>query len=588
VWLGGSRWWESLARLLAAPAGGVLLYLACAPRTAWWLAPIAFALLGTALRGRRWRAGLGLGVLFGLGYFVPLLPWIGIYVGALPWLALATLEAVFLGIGCGLIAVASRLPAAPVWAAMLWVATEAGTSRFPFGGFPWGKVAFSQADGPFARLAALGGTPLVSFAVVLTGFALAELVRRLLRRYGAGPLRAAGIRPLTPPDGKPLTPPDGKPLTPADGKPLTPAGAGKPLIPAGGGKPLIPAGGVPRRGWVAPTACLVLPVLVALLIPAWLTGAGGPPARTVTVAAVQGNVPRLGLDFNSQRRAVLDYHVRRTLQLADDVTAGRVPHPDLVIWPENSSDIDPLLNSDAYAEISAVVDRIGVPVLVGAVLVQPDDVHTTNTALVWAPGVGPVERNDKRRVQPFGEYLPWRSFFRLLSPYADKAGNFVPGHGPGVVHLAGIPVGVAICWEIAFDDLVNDSVRNGAQLLAVPSNNATFGLSEMTYQQLAMSRLAAVEHDRAVVVAATSGVSAIIAPDGSELARTPVFAPAALVERVPLRTTTTLATRLGAVPEWILTAAGLVAFAVAWRRRTAGVASVPPDQPEKTREDEDG
>ncbi|HTF52729.1 MAG TPA: apolipoprotein N-acyltransferase [Pseudonocardia sp.] len=546
--LGGPRWWESLARLLAAPVGGVLLYLACAPRTAWWLAPIAFALLGAVLRGRRWRTGLGLGVLFGLGYFVPLLPWIGIYVGALPWLALATLEAVFLGVGCGLIAVASRLPAAPVWAAMLWVATEAGTSRFPFGGFPWGKVAFSQADGPFARLAALGGAPLVGFAVVLTGFALAELVRRLLRRYGAGPLRAAGIKPLTP---------------------------------AGGAPPSV-AGGGSRRGWVTPTACLVLPVLVALLIPAWLTGAGGPPARTVTVAAVQGNVPRLGLDFNAQRRAVLDYHVRRTLQLADDITAGRVPHPDLVIWPENSSDIDPLLNSDAYAEISAVVDRLGVPVLVGAVLVQPDDVHTTNTALVWAPGVGPVERNDKRRVQPFGEYLPWRSFFRLLSPYADKAGNFVPGHGPGVVQMAGIPVGVAICWEIAFDDLVNDSVHNGAQLLAVPSNNATFGLSEMTYQQLAMSRLAAVEHDRAVVVAATSGVSAIIAPDGSELARTPVFAPAALVERVPLRTTTTLATRLGAVPEWILTAAGLVAFGVAWRRRTAGVASVPPDQPENT------
>ena len=546
--LAGPRWWESLARLLAAPVGGVLLYLACAPRTAWWLAPIAFALLGAVLRGRRWRTGLGLGVLFGLGYFVPLLPWIGIYVGALPWLALATLEAVFLGVGCGLIAVASRLPAAPVWAAMLWVATEAGTSRFPFGGFPWGKVAFSQADGPFARLAALGGAPLVGFAVVLTGFALAELVRRLLRRYGAGPLRAAGIKPLTP---------------------------------AGGAPPSV-AGGGSRRGWVTPTACLVLPVLVALLIPAWLTGAGGPPARTVTVAAVQGNVPRLGLDFNAQRRAVLDYHVRRTLQLADDITAGRVPHPDLVIWPENSSDIDPLLNSDAYAEISAVVDRLGVPVLVGAVLVQPDDVHTTNTALVWAPGVGPVERNDKRRVQPFGEYLPWRSFFRLLSPYADKAGNFVPGHGPGVVQMAGIPVGVAICWEIAFDDLVNDSVHNGAQLLAVPSNNATFGLSEMTYQQLAMSRLAAVEHDRAVVVAATSGVSAIIAPDGSELARTPVFAPAALVERVPLRTTTTLATRLGAVPEWILTAAGLVAFGVAWRRRTAGVASVPPDQPENT------
>jgi apolipoprotein N-acyltransferase len=521
--LAGPGWPARAGRLLAAPTGGVLLYLACAPRTLWWLAPLGFALLGAALRGRRWRVGLVLGVLFGLGYFVPLLPWIGIFVGAVPWLALAALEAAFLGAGCALLAVVSRLPVAPLWMATVWVATEALTSRVPFGGFPWGKVAFSQADGPFARLAALGGTPLVSFAVVLTGFALVELVRAFVTR---------------------------------------------------------------RAEW-AVLACVVLPMLLALTAPGWLTGAAGPPARTVTVAAVQGNVPRLGLDFNAQRRAVLDYHARRTLALADDVAAGRVPKPDLVIWPENSSDIDPLRNADAYAEISGVVDRIGVPLLVGAVLVQPDGMHTTNTALVWLPGVGPVQRNDKRRVQPFGEYLPWRGFFRLLSPYADRAGYFVPGQGPGVVTLASVPVGVAICWEIAFDDLINDSVRHGAQLLAVPSNNATFGLSEMTYQQLAMSRLRAVEHDRAVVVAATTGASAIIAPDGSVLDRSPVFTPAALVERVPRRTTTTLATRLGAVPEWLLTAVGLVAVAYAWRRRPTSGAAVPPDAPDQTREDED-
>ncbi|HEY2097696.1 MAG TPA: apolipoprotein N-acyltransferase [Pseudonocardia sp.] len=525
---GGPGWRVPVSRLVAAPTGGVLMYLACAPRTLWWLAPIAFALLGAVLRGRRWRAGLGLGLLFGLAYFAPLLPWVGIYVGPVPWLALAVMEALFVGLGCALIAVASRLPAAPVWMAALWVATEAFTARFPFGGFSWGKVAFSQADGPFLRLAALGGTPLVSFAVVLTGFGLASLARTA----------------HWPPRGW-------------------------------------------RPGWAA-VACVLAPVLVAVAVPAWLTGAAGPPLRTITVAAVQGNVPRLGLDFNAQRRAVLDYHVRRTLQLADDIAAGKVPHPDLVIWPENSSDIDPLRNPDAYAEISAAVDRMRVPILVGAVLVLPDDVHTANSALVWVPGVGPTERNDKRRVLPFGEYLPWRGFFRLLSPYADRAGNFVPGNGPGVVTMAGIPVGVAICWEVAFDDLVDDSVRNGAQLLAVPTNNATFGESDMTYQQLSMSRLRAVEHDRAVVVAATSGVSAIIAPDGAEVARTPVFTPAALVEQVPLRTTTTLATRLGAGPEWLLAVLGLVAFGIAWRRGAAGVTPGPPVDPDETREDEDG
>lgn len=504
-------WPVLAARLLAAPVGGVLLYLACAPRTLWWLAPVAFALLGGALHGTRARVGFGLGVLFGLGYFVPLLPWIGIYVGPVPWLALATVEALFLGLGTAAIAMvntpAARLPWAPVWSAALWVATEALTSRFPFGGFPWGKVAYSQADGPFVRLAALGGTPLVSFAVVLTGFGLVALVRLLVAR-------------------------------------------------------------APVKRWPMATACALLPVLIAAVAPTWLTGAAsGPQGRTVTVAAIQGSVPRLGLDFNAQRRAVLDNHVRRTLQLAADVRAGRVPRPDLVIWPENSSDIDPLRNSDAYAEISEAALQVGVPILVGAVLVQSDNQHTTNSALVWDPEQGPTQRNDKRRVQPFGEYLPWRGFFRWFSQYADRAGYFVPGSGPGVVQLAGVPVGVAICWEVAFDDLVNDSVRNGARLLTVPTNNATFGRSEMTFQQLAMSRLRAVEHDRAVVVAATSGESAIITPDGAELARSELFTPAALVERVPLRTTTTLATRLGAGPEWLLTVAGVVALGVALRRR---------------------
>jgi hypothetical protein len=121
---GGPGWRAPVARLVAAPTGGVLMYLACAPRTLWWLAPIAFALLGVVLRGRRWRAGLGLGLLFGLAYFAPLLPWVGIYVGPVPWLALAVMEALFVGLGCALIAVASRLPAAPVWMAALWVATE--------------------------------------------------------------------------------------------------------------------------------------------------------------------------------------------------------------------------------------------------------------------------------------------------------------------------------------------------------------------------------------------------------------------------------------------------------------------------------
>ena len=114
-----------------------------------------------------------------------------------------------------------------------------------------------------------------------------------------------------------------------------------------------------------------------------------------------------------------------------------------------------------------------------------------------------------------------------MSPYADRAGYFVPGDGNGVVHAAGVPVGVTTCWEVIFDRAARESVRNGAQLLAVPTNNATFD-EAMSEQQLAFGRLRAVEHDRYVVVAGTTGISAVIAPDGRELARTGFFEPAYL------------------------------------------------------------
>jgi apolipoprotein N-acyltransferase len=273
------------------------------------------------------------------------------------------------------------------------------------------------------------------------------------------------------------------------------------------------------------------------------------------VALVQGNVPRAGLDFNAQRRAVLDNHVARTVQLAADVAAGRYLQPAVVVWPENSSDIDPLRNPDARAAINRAARAIGVPILVGAVL-RTDDGHDTNTMIVWDPRTGPGERHDKRKVQPFGEYVPYRRFFRLFSPYVDRASNFVPGSGQGAVDLGPVRVGIATCYEVVFDDLVRQSVRSGAQLLAVPTNNATFGFTEMTYQQQAISRVRAVEHGRTVLVAATSGVSAVIAPDGTIEQRTTLFTPAALVAQVPLRSGTTLATRLGPLPEWVLVALG--------------------------------
>ncbi|MFD0363024.1 apolipoprotein N-acyltransferase [Nocardia sp. GCM10030253] len=510
-----------LLRSVAAVLAGLLLFGSFPPRPWWFLAPLGIAVLTLTVRGSgKLRGGFGYGFLAGLGFFIPLLPWTGIYVGPVPWLALSTVCAVYIGLFGLLARLLCTLPAWPLWVALAWTTTEWIRSSFPFGGFPWGRLAFGQADGWYLPLAMLGGAPLIGFAVALTGAAAAALVLRVRSRMAAG----AGVD--------------------------------------------APRDTASRLGIVAVAVTLAIMPFAGVILRSALPGPEDGD-RMITVAAIQGSVPRLGLDFNAQRRAVLDNHVRRTEELARAVAEGQSRKPDIVIWPENSSDIDPLRNSDAAALITEASDRIGAPILVGAVLVNADRT-TTNSVIVWNGAAGPGERHDKKIIQPFGEYLPMRGFFRQFSEYADRAGYFVPGNGDGVVRAEGVDIGVATCYEVAFDRAFRDSMHAGAQLLTVPTNNATFGDSEMTYQQLAMSRVRAVEHGRALVVAATSGVSAIVGADGAVRQETPKFVPAALVADLPLRSSTTLSTRIGPAPELlsvILTAAAVVVVAI--RRRTS-------------------
>ncbi|MEV6689215.1 apolipoprotein N-acyltransferase [Streptomyces sp. NPDC051130] len=477
------------ARAALAALAGVLLYLSFPPRPLWWLAPFALALLAGCLRGRRARAGFGLGFVFGLGYLLPLLVWTSEGVGPVPWIALVTLEALIFGLtGLG-IALVGTLPGRALWASALWIAGEALRARAPFGGFSWGKLAFGQADGFFLPLAALGGTPLLSFAVALCGFGLYEAWRT--------------------------------------------------------------ARSQPRR-----TTALLAALTVALPVGAALAArplvSDAAEDGTAVAAVIQGNVPRAGFDFNAQRRAVLDNHANRTLQLADDVKAGRARQPDFVVWPENSSDIDPFTQQDAHDVIDRAVKRIGVPVAIGSVL-EPPTGPLRNTMILWDPVKGPTATYDKRKIQPFGERMPMRSFVRIFSKDVDRVRrDFGPGKEPGVFDMAGTRAGMVTCYEAAFDDAVRSTVQAGAQVIAVPSNNATFGRSQMTYQQLAMDRIRAVEHSRTVLVPVTSGVSAVIRPDGTVVQQTKMFTADALVAEIPLRSTQTPATRLGPLPEYAL------------------------------------
>lgn len=521
------RWVTWGARTAGAAVAGLAMAAAFPPRDWWFMAVLSLGLLyalltegpaaGSEVRVRV-RTGAWIGFVFGLGFFVPLLPWIGVYVGPVPWLALAAALAGYLAVFGVCATLTTRLPVPPIWFALSWVLVEFLRSSFPFGGFPWGRAAFSQVDGPLLPLASVLGAPGVSGAVALFGASVAWVVQLTIRQG-----RAPGACPDS----------------------------------------------VLRTAVLAVVLALLAPVSAIALTPDTVDrNVAGSSAQ---IAAIQGNVPRLGLDFNAQRRAVLDNHVRETYALAAAIRTGHAEQPAFVAWPENASDIDPLANPDAAAEITAASEAVGAPILVGT-LIRGEDGRPTNTVLVWDGARGPVDRYDKHIIQPFGEYLPWRPFFRKFSSYADMAGNFRAGSGPSVVSVpvqsGQVTVGIATCWEVAFDRAARHAVRDGAQILYVPTNNATFGRTDMTYQQLAMSQFRAVEHGRAVIVAATSGVSALIEPDGTITAESGIFEAAILQNRMPLSSDETIATRLGPWPERLAVIIAVVSLLAALALRT--------------------
>ena len=511
-----TRW----AALLAVASGlvGVLAF----PRFGFWpLAFLSVAGFSLAVHGRRCRAGGWLGLLFGMAFFGPLLHWTGIYVGSAPWLILALSQAAFLAALGALLPLLQRLPGAPVWIATAWVLQEAVRDRLPFGGFPWGRLAFSQAQSPLRWFAALGGAPLVTFVLALAGGALAVLV---------GHLAAARWRS------------------------------------------------------VALATAIVLGVPVAGAVLSWpLHPAPDGAGETTTVALIQGSIPERGLAFEDRAREVLDNHVAQTAKLAAQIKAGTVPRPSLIVWPEDASDVDPFEDATAFRAIDAVVKLVDVPVLVGAILEGPGPDHRRNAGILWSPTTGPGATYIKRHPVPFAEYIPLRSAAEFVSSDAKSVSqDMVAGHGNGVVKGGPYPIGDVICFEIAYDGLVRSSVAAGARLLVVQTNNATFGHTAETYQQVAMSQLRAVESGRTVLQVATTGLSAVIGPDGRIRERSAkLYTPAILVQSVPLRTVRTPATRVGAIPEYVLAALALVALACSLRPARRGAAQPAAPEPEE-------
>jgi apolipoprotein N-acyltransferase len=514
-------WLRPWQALLTALAGGLALVAAFPPVGIWPLAALGPALLAVALWQQRASTAVGAGLVFGLAFFFPLLTWL-VNVAWYVWTALAVAESLVFAVLCVGQWLLLRLRFWPLAVAGWWVSAEAVRARWPWA-FPWGRLAMSQPAAPTARWSAVGGLVLLTFLMALTGACLAWLIVSLRRQSATA--------------------------EPGEGP------------------------GVHSRiaAALALVACAGLTVS-GVLVPAGQRAAGG-RQHTAIVAAIQGNVPHTrNLPDLLRATTVTENHAAATDRLAARIRQGLQPAPDVVIWPENSTDQDPRFDPYIFNVISGAVSTISRPVLVGAVLQDPQ----RNTGALWLPGRGPVAYYVKRQLVPFGEVIPMRGLLdKITSLPSLQPNNFTPGHRAVVFNIGKIRLGDVICYEIGFDGLVSSEVAAGANLLTMQTNDADFeldGQTGETTQQLAMARMRAIEYDRSVVVASTTGVSAIIAPDGSLLAQTGTWRQAEIEASVPLVATSTLALRLGGWPEAVITAATALALLLAaahglWQRR---------------------
>lgn len=472
----------------AAVLAGFLLQGAFPALNIWPLSFLGVFVLLWSLLGRTFWMSVLLGTLAGASFWLSLIQWLTLYLGPVPWLALGILQAVFFGLGAGLISIVlnrgpvrwhsrwGRIGVVSIVVAGLWVFREGITSVWPYGGFSWGRIAQAQSESFFAHDVAWVGTAGLSFLVVL----VTTLVFQVLRERQLKLL----------------------------------------LIPS-----------------------IVLTVMIVF------------PSFAITetgysrVLAVQGN-SKAGLFDEADPGEIFQDHVSGTLPFAgEDI--------DMVVWPENATDVSPTQSRLIAQTLTAVSQRMGAPIITGVITTTPED-EFFNSSIVWTDSI--QGQYDKIRPVPFAEYMPDRAFWRTFQPELVDlvTRDYSFGTRSNVVNIGTTPAGISICFDITDDQQAYDMIAGGAQVILAQTNNADFGKTSENLQQLSIARLRAIETGRAVVNISTVGTSAIISPTGETMDSIPAYEPGAMLDNVPLSTTITPAMAFGRTTEFTLCALGLV------------------------------
>ena len=435
--------------MLLSALSGLLLSAAFEPLALWWIAPIALAIEMFALT-RNERKYLSV-LIFALTFNLGLLHWTSIYVGSVPWIILAFGLSIFY---LPLVAV-KRLGIS--FFPLIFIVLEEIRNRFPFQGFGWARIAYSQADAPYAKIAAHGGAVALSAITALIALFLFALTQKQLR-------------------------------------------------------------------------ILILLPLLLILQPMHVN-----TNQSINALLIQGNVPELGLDFNSRATEVFYNHVKETKKALQDNRKV-----DFILWPENSVDVDPFRNPEVFDTLNSYKQ----PLIVGAIVGKGEEV--LNTSILWTKDAQNVYV--KQHLTPFGEYIPLRSLAGKISPLVNDVRDFSPGNESVVFKVGAARIAPVICYELLDDQILQQAAKS-SNLLTVQTNSATFGDSAESAQQLQITRIRAIEHSRNVLSVSTTGYSAIIDYNGKVLQKSNMGTAQHLYATVGLITSTSPRDRYG---DWAL------------------------------------
>jgi apolipoprotein N-acyltransferase len=450
-----------MVSFLLSIVSGITIAGAFAPLNWWFLLPISIAIFLYSVTKTRYPFQISL--VFALIFNFLTLRWAGTFVGLLPVFFLVVLQSLFY-LPLGFISY-KRKRYSRVWLILpILLCADEFRSLFPFAGFGWNRIAFSQADAPYLKAAQYLGDSSLAFIAIALGIALYLL--------------CAQAQNLS-------------------------------------------------------VALVLLITTLIVLIPNTDAGKG-----SIAILGVQGNVPRLGLDFNSRAQEVFNYHIKETKKALRSLESK----PDLIVWPENSVDVDPFINASVNENISEIARKNQVPIIVGAVL--RSNAGPINASIMWNTRGKVVSTYKKRVLTPFGEYIPVRSIAQIVSPLARNVVDFQAGKVVNAHATRELKVGPILCYEVINDYAVG-SMSRISNILIIQTNNATFATSAQSFQQLNISRIRAVENNRWTMSVSTTGVSAVINNQGKVEEITKINQPDYLYSRVIPISSQSLANKLG-------------------------------------------